>query len=36
MPAIEDMTTAVDEYLYTFEAEFGRVLDDLSREIELS
>src|SRR5689334_6838131 len=26
MPAVEDMTSAVDEYLYCFEAEFGRVL----------
>ncbi|MFL5887359.1 MAG: hypothetical protein ACJ77M_20000, partial [Thermoleophilaceae bacterium] len=34
MPALEDLTTAVDEYLYTFEAEFGRVLDGLSREID--
>jgi signal peptidase I len=36
MPAVEDMTTAVDEYLWCFEAEFSRALDDLARENELS
>ena len=36
MPAVADMTTAVDEYLYCFEAEFARALDDLARENELS
>jgi signal peptidase I len=34
MPAVEDMTSAVDEYLYTFESEFARALDDVSREID--
>jgi signal peptidase I len=34
MPAVAEMTEAVDEYLYSFEAEFSRVLDDVAREIE--
>ena len=34
MPAVAEMSSAVDEYLYCFEAEFTRALDDVAREIE--
>jgi signal peptidase I len=34
LPAVAEMASAVDDYLYGFEIEFGRALDELSREIE--
>lgn len=36
MPAVADMTAAMDGYLYCFEAEFSRALDDVALELELS
>jgi signal peptidase I len=36
LPAVAEMTDGVDEYLYCFEGELSRMLDDVARENRLS